>query len=153
MSLAAAPDGYVAVRAPVHRGGVRLYVALVHRLGAELALHDDIGVLEALLGVAHLKKEVVCYVRAVRRVPVISEAASPHVRVGDGGQALMKDRRLGLHRLHHIRYRAKHFVLDLNEVQRLLGDMGAGCGHRGHCVTLVQHLLACQAVVAEGIWG
>ena len=149
VALAAAPDGDVAVRPPVHGGGVRLDVALMHRLGAELALDDYVGVLEALLDVAHLEKEMVGDVGAVFGVAVIAQAAGPHGGVGDGGETLVEDGGIGFHRLQHVGHRIQHLVLDLDEFQGLLGDVGAGGGDGSHGVPLVQHLLGGQAVVAQ----
>ena len=51
-ALGAGPDGHTAIGGPLGGGDVGLDVALVHGLGLELALDDDVGLGEALLDIA-----------------------------------------------------------------------------------------------------
>ena len=62
MTLAAAPDGHLAVGVPQNGGGVGFDVTLVHRRGAEFSLHNQIGFLEPFVQVTQLEEEVVGHV-------------------------------------------------------------------------------------------
>ena len=64
-----------AVRRPVTRGCVRLYVALMNGLRRELPLHDDVGLLEPLLKVAPLELDVSCHVALDARVLSLGRTA------------------------------------------------------------------------------
>ena len=61
----------------------------------------------------------------------------------------MQQRCAGLQRLLGAEHRGQLFVFDLNEVQRLLGDVWAGGGDGGDGVPFVQRLVGSQDVVAE----
>ena len=134
---------------PVDRGGVRLNVALVNGLGAELPLNDNVGVLESLFDVAHLEQEMVGDVGAGSGIVVIPQAAGAHRGVGYGGQPLVQHGGIGLHGFQHVGHGVQNLVLDLDEIESLLGDVGAGGGYGGDGVTLVQRLVGGQTVVAE----
>ena len=59
-----------------------------------------------------------------------------------GDHVLVQDRRAGLHGLDHVDDVGKHLVVDLDELQGLLGDGGAGGRHGRHGVAFVERLLA-----------
>src|SRR5262249_55428210 len=141
----AAPDGDAAVGVPLPGGVVRLDVALVNRGGAELTLDHDGGLGEPPGDVAELKTDVLgdvgrfpgCAVgcrapgqRFRRQVGVQQRGAVGHggADVEDGGQ---------------------RFVHDVDQADRLLGDVPVDGGDGGDGVALVEHLLARQDVAAQ----
>ena len=103
---------------------MRFDIALMHGLGAKLVLDDVVGVLEALLEVAVIVMDMP---GDVGRLPALIF----HV--------IAQDRSLGLHRLHYVEHRGQHLVIDLDQVERFLGDMRAGRRHHRHAVAMVQN--------------
>src|SRR5262249_17808454 len=63
--LRAAPQFDLAVLAAGRDAALRLDIALVHRLGVVFVLDDDVGLLEARLGVAHGEVEPLAHVRGL----------------------------------------------------------------------------------------
>ena len=112
VALGRHPDVGLAVLRHAGDAGVRLDVALVHGLGGELALDDDVGLLEAGRDVAQHELDALGDVggRLGRRL----DAGRDHV--------LVQQRRAGLHRLDHVDDVRQHLVVDLDQLQRLLGD-------------------------------
>ena len=60
----------------------------------------------------------------------------------------MQDRRVGLHGLAHVEHGRQHFVFDLDQRQRFLGDMRVGRADGCHRMTEVEHFVARQHVIA-----
>ena len=152
MSLAAAPDSNAVVGGPQRRGGMGFDVALMHRLGTELPLYNDVGFREALLDIAGLEEEVVGDVGALAGVVLRPKAAGSHVGVGRVGKPLMEDRRVVLHGFQYVNHGGQNLVVHVNQLQSLFRDM---CGSRGHgCnrVSLVQGFIGRHTVVAEKLW-
>ncbi len=58
-----------------------------------------------------------------------------------GAQVVVQDRRAVGHRLAHVEDRRQHLVLDLDQVEGVLGDVRVGRGDGGDGVAAVQHLL------------
>ena len=126
-----------------------LDVALVHRLGAELPLHHQVGGGEAGLDVAQLVEVPVGHVAHLAGIALAQQSAGPHVGVVQVGQPLVDQRRVVAHRLQHVGDRLQDFVINLDERQGQFGLVGAVRGHRGDGMALVQGLLRGQAVVAQ----
>ena len=130
--LARAPELALAVGVEARDAGVRLDIALVHRRGLEGHLDDLVGRREARLDVAHLVFDALRDVRRLLRRRI--DAAGDHV--------VEQERRIGLHRLVDVDDVRQHLVVDLDQLQRLLGDGGAGGRHGGDRMALVEHFLA-----------
>ena len=150
--LAAAPDGNVAVGGPQRRGGMGFDVALMHRLGAELPLHNDVGFREPLIDIASLKEEVVGDVGTLAGVVVRPEASRPHVRVGSVGQPLVEDRRVVFHSFQHVDHSGQNLIVYVNQLQCLLRDVRGSRGHGRNRVSLVQGFVGSHTVIAEELW-
>ena len=132
MALGRDPDLRLAVGVGAREAGVRLDIALVHGRRLEAHLHDFVGRGEARGDVAHLVLDALRDVRGLRRRGL--DAAGDHV--------LEEERRVGLHRLIDVDDVRQHLVVDLDQLQRLLGDGRGGRGDGGDGVALVEHLLA-----------
>ena len=137
------PDRDVPVRRPRRRRAVRLDIALMHRLGAEVPLDDHVRFGERLLTVAPLEQQPRCDVTALAGVRAPREPRRQRVR----RHILVEERRAGRHRLVHRHERVEDFILHVDQVERLLRDMRAHRHHRDHRVALVQDLLAGQVVL------
>ena len=61
----------------------------------------------------------------------------------------MQQHRLRLHGCHGVHDMGQDFILDLDEVSGLLGDVARGGGDGGHGLTVEQHLIPGQHFVAE----
>ncbi len=136
--LGAAPDVKLAILVPEGADGVRLDVALVHRGGVVLVLHDHVGLGKSLLHVAHLEGEARSDVGGLA-------GGLPHAA---GEQVLVQQRGVVLHGIHHVHHRGQVLVLHPDELDGLLGHVGVDSGHRRHGMALVEHLVAGQDVVA-----
>ena len=132
MALRRHPHVGLAVLRHARHAGVRLDVALVHRLGRERALDDEIGLLEAGGDVAQHELDALGHVRG--RLGRGVHAGREHI--------VMQQRRARLHGLDHVDDVRQHLVVDLDELQRPLGDLGAGGGHCRDRVALIERLLA-----------
>ena len=123
--------------APVDGADVGLDVALVDGGRVELPLDYDVRPGEAFLQVAVLVLDVKGHVRRV---------VGKLVRVEEVGRVLgfqvveQHGRALG-HALRGGGDRGQHLVVDLDQPERLLGDVGIGRRHAGHRMALVQRLL------------
>ncbi len=91
---------------------MRLDIALMHRLGGEVALDNNVGRLEACLDVAKLELDPLGDIR--RLVRRWLDALREHV--------VMQDRRVILHRFVDIDDVRQHLVIDLDQIDRLVGD-------------------------------
>ena len=118
---------------------MRLYVALVNRARAKLALYHHVGLPKALFHIAQRVLLVGCDIRAARRVIA-------HRR---GGHVGMQDGRVGFHSVFHVGDGGQDFVPDVNERQRLFGGVGAGGGDGGDGMAFVERLVRRQEVVAR----
>ena len=145
MSLAAAPDGHVAVGAPVRGCGVRLYVALVHGLGLELSFDHNIGLFKAGFDVSQPELEAVGHVCLFRSV---APGAGSERGAVQGQEALVQDRRIVSHCVLDAQDVGQDFVVHVDQVQRLLRRSGIGCGHGCYHVALVEGLLTGDDVAA-----
>ena len=132
VALRRGPDLGDAAVGVVRDRGLRLDVALVRRLGAELALDDDVGLGETGVDVAELGGQ---HGREVRRL-------GRRRRDALGDLVLVQQRRVGGHRLLDVDDVRQHLVLDLDQLQRALGDQLRGGGDGSDGVAVVQHLLA-----------
>ena len=149
MPLSTAPDGEVAVGAPVGRGGLGLDVALMYRFSAVFPLHDYICLFEPLLRVTYLEDEAAGDVAGLSGVAVVPVAAWTHIGVDKVGKPFVKDWGVFFHGIEDVHYGGEYLVLHLNGRQSFLGQMGAGGGHGRHRMSLVQHLVDCHAVIAH----
>jgi hypothetical protein len=112
--------------------GVRLDVALVHRLGRERALYDEVRLLEAGLDVADSELDALGDVGGL---------LGRRLHAGRY-EVLVQQRRVRLHSLDDVDDVRQHLVIDFDQLQGLLGDGGAGGGHRRHRMALEEDLLA-----------
>ena len=118
---------------------MRLDVALVHRRRVELALDHDFRRGQSFLEVAELELEVLGDVRRLAR--------GFTQRFGD--QVVVHKRRIVAHGFTHVDHDRQWLVIHLDEVERFLGNLRAGRGHRGHGMPLVKHLVPGERVVAQ----
>ena len=145
MPLAAAPDCHVSVARPVGGGGVRLYVALMDGAGGELALDDYVRLRESVLDVADAELEPVGEIGRSVGVPPSARSA---VRAVHREQALVENRRAVRQRVLGAQNGGQDFVIDVDEVERALGDGGVSGGDGGDGVSDIQRLLAGDYVAA-----
>ena len=131
MPLARGPDLALAVGVDAGHAALRLDIALMHGRGLERHFDDLVGVLEAGLDVAERKHSALCNIGRRRRR---FDAAGDHV--------LKQQGRIRLHRLVDVDDVRQHFVVDLDQRQRLVGDRLAGGRHGGDRMALIEHLLA-----------
>ena len=109
---------------------MRLDIALMHRLGGVSALDDDLGVLEAGFGVALFESHDFRDIRRLRRLRI--DARGEHVVVQNGCV-------VG-HRLFDVDDERQHFVFDVDQRQRRVGDRLRGGGDGGDRMALIQRL-------------
>ena len=117
---------------------MRLDVALVRHRGLELALEDHVRFAEAGVQVALGELQMR---RGVAGVVALGTVHRGRV------QAVVKQRRAVHHRIADIEHRRQQLVLDLNQFERVLGDVVVGGRHRGDGVSLVEHLVRRDDVV------
>ena len=129
VALAGHPQQDVAVLAPAGDAGVRFDVALVDGSAVELVLDDDVGGGETRLDVAGVEHVGVGDVGGRRRFVAV-------------GAQLGVDDHLALRGLPHVGDVRQHLVVDLYQVERLVGDGGRGGRHRGDRLALVAHVAA-----------
>ena len=144
--LGADPDVDLAVLAPQRCAVVRLDVALVVHRRVELALEDDVRLGEAGVEVA------LCELDALRDVGgavavLLGALGAEEAEDLLGRDALVDDRRVFRHRVLHVHHRLEHLVLDLDEVEGVLGDVGVVRGDGGHGVAAVERLVGGEDVV------
>ncbi len=130
MALGGAPHFGLAVLGIAGDAGLGLDIALVHGLGLEVVLDDDVGLLEALLNIAHGVFDALGHVGGL---------------VGLGIDALGKDiiaqqRRVRLHRLHDVHDMGQDLVFDLDQLDRLAGNGGGRGGDGGDRMAVIEHL-------------
>ena len=144
VALAAGPDGHRAVGAPLRRGRVRFDVALVHRAGVKLPLHDDIRLGEPGVGVAQPELEAVGYVAwlAFRVAP----SALPQVGVGQRDQPVVQKGGVLAHGVVGVQHWRQHFVVNVQGRQGFFRCSCRRCRNRGDGVADVQGLLPCHHV-------
>ena len=99
---------------------VRLDVALVHQLGVESVLEDEVRLTESLLHVA-----VGPVVLSKNVVDLGHWPGQPGVAI----QVRVKHRSVGFHGFQGIEHRRKLFVLHVNQQQRLFSYVGVFSGH------------------------
>ncbi len=134
--LRAAADHQAVVFVPIGDDDVRLDVRLLHLGHAVLALEDVVGFGKALLHVADVDADV--------RRQVAAGVGAGKI---DVFRLVVQDRRPGLHRLRRIEQGRQRLVLDLDQLERLLGDLLALGGHESHPVANEAH----ASVQREGI--
>ena len=132
--LRADPDRTLPVRTVLGDRVVRLDVALVDHRRIEFAFDHRLGRGKPGGQVPALELDVVGDVGVVPRA-VFALAQSGN-----------EDRGLVVHGLDHVLHVGQDFVGDLDQLDRLFGDVRAGGGHRGHDVAVVEHLVAGHAV-------
>ena len=138
-ALGATPELDLVVLVAVGDAALGLDIALVHRLGIVFALDHHIGFGEAGLHVAHPEVEPLDDVG--RRIPGALDALA--------AQMVVQDRRARLHRLDRVDHMRQQLVLDLDQLERALGDGLAGRGHRGDRMAVIEDLLARHDVARQ----
>ena len=88
-------------------------------------------------------------VAALGVVVLVQQAAGAESRVGEAGQLLVDRRGIRFHGVVSTEDRCQHLVIHLDKLQRLFSDVGAGGGHCGDGVPLVERLATGQHVHAE----
>ena len=139
VALGRAPDVGLAVLGNAGDAGMGLDIALVHGLGLERALDDQVGGGEALVDVAERDLDAGGDVR--RLVGRVVHAA--------GAQMVVQDRRVRRHRRDDVRHVRQHLVVHRDQLEGALGDRGAGRGDRGDGVAVIEHLVVGDDVVGE----
>ena len=117
---------------------MRLDVALVHRLGLEAALDDDVGRSEPGLDVAQCVLELAGDVRRRGRTRLGADVA--HVLVQNG--------RARPHGLVNVDHPRQDLVVDLDQLEGLGGDPARCCGDRCHGMARVECLVARHDIAA-----
>ena len=132
MALGGGVDLDLAVLGVARERGLGLDIALVHGLGVEFALDDEVRLREALLHVALGEIEHLGEVGRLlrRRVDAL------------GDLFLVQQRRVFGHRLHGVDHMRQHLVIDLDQSGRAPRDGVRGSGHGGDRVAVIEHLLA-----------
>ena len=125
--------------ADAHEARVRFDVALVHRLGPEVPLDDDIRLGESVVDVAERDRHAARDVRRGVRRRVVAVRAQEVVQHG----------RVGLHRFVHVEDPGQGFVVDLDQLQRRLGGLRRRRRDRRHRVSGVERLVAGHDVAAH----
>ena len=123
--LAADPDVHTAAVVDVDEHCLRLDVALVDALRHVGVLDDQIGLGEATLQVAFFEKG---FVVGIGRLRHLLREADVGVEVG------MQYRRVVLERCERFKHCRQFFVLDLNHLERALGDVLVVSGDGGHAL-------------------
>ena len=134
--LGAGANHQPVVLIPPRQHDVRLDRRLLHLLHRVLALEDMGGLGQCGLHVAVIDMQVVDEV-ALRIVNF------------DGVRLIMHFRRAGLHGCHRVKHGGQHLVLDLDQLQRLLQDLGRLGGDDGDAVADMAHLVV-QADLVVG---
>ena len=116
-----------------------LDVPLVHGGGGELPLDDHVGPGEALFDISRLL--LVVAIDIALFAGVLAKLA--------GGAVLVEERGALLHGLAHVDYGGQRLVHDLDQIDRLLGDVRAGGSDRGHGVAFVEHLAGGQGILGD----
>ena len=137
VALRGHPQFALAVGTDAREARVRFDVALVRLFGLVAALDDDVGLREAGLDVAVSELGFLRDVRRLRRLRF--DAGGADVR--------LHDRRVRLHRLVDIGDVRQHFVVDLDQLQRLARRFGIDRGDRRNRVSVVQRAAARHAVL------
>ena len=106
VALTAAPNVGATILANAHQTGVRLDIALMHGLGFEAALDDDVGRGEAGIAVPQFVLELAGDVRCRCHTRLVADAA--HVLVQDG--------RPRLNRFIDVDHPGQDLVIDLDEL-------------------------------------
>ena len=125
---------------------VRLDVALVGHRGLELALEDDVGVGEALFHVAELEAQMARRVRGALGAVGAGHEARGHLR---GAHVLVQLRRALGHRLVDAHHRVERLVDDVDQRERVLGDVRVGRADGGDGMPGVERLVRGEHVVAH----
>ena len=132
MTLAGRMDGDLPIRGIGGEAGMRLDVSLMHGLRGVAALDDDLGVLEARFDVALLEGDDLGDVGRRGRL-----------RVDPGGEQVgVQHRRIRRHRFLDVDHERQHFVLHVDQFQRLVSDQLRHCRDGGHGMAFIQHLVA-----------
>ena len=139
MPLGRSPQFRLAVRAIARKAGLRLDIALVHRLGVELALDDHLGLRESRGDVAAAVLQAFGHVGGPLRLRL-----DPYRIL-----AFVQQRGARLHRLDHVDHMRQHLVFDLDQRQRRLRHRFGGRRHRRHRMAVVEHLLARHHVARD----
>ena len=146
VGLRAHPDVDLAVLAPQRGAVVRLDVALVVHRRVELALDHDLGVAEPGIEVAVRELDAL---RDVRGARAVGRGAAGAEEAKDllGHDVVVNHRRLGRHRILHVRNGLERLVLDLDQVERVFGDVRVSRGDRRDRVPAVERLVRGEDVV------
>ena len=130
LALARAPDRGLAVGCDRNHAGMRLDIALVHRLGRVAPLDDDFGFAEPGLDIALGEAHHLRNVGGLGRLGVDAR----------GEDVVMQQRRVRRHRRLDIHDVRQYLVFDLDQIKRLIGDRRGDGGDRGHRMPLVERL-------------
>ena len=155
-ALGARPDRDAAVRVAVGDRGVRLDVALVDHRHAVGLLEDEVG-LGASPRPRRRARARACWAMlgalVVRLALGGGDAGVGQRLAGVGLGALVGHaRRVRLHRLERVDGGRQHLVLDLDQVERLVGDGQLVGGHGGHRLAGEDHAVDRQHGVARASW-
>ena len=149
VALAAGVDGQAAVVVPHGGAAVGLDITLVHGGGGHTALHDDVGVGETGVEVAHAELEVVGGVGTARGIVLVQHATGARAGSVEGSESLMNQRGVVSHGLPSVHHRRKHLEFDVDQVQGFLGGVSADRGDGGNGVAFVKGLVLGHDVVAQ----
>ena len=122
---------------------MRFQITLMHRRRHVAAFDDDIGLAQCCRGIASAEHDFLSDVRRHR---------------GLGGQTLgvqvvVQQRRVGRHRRFNLNHMGQHFVVNLNQAQRFIGNARTGCRYRCDRMANIQYFIArhyVQADIAQG---
>ena len=134
--LRARPDGEEPVGVPLRQHRVRLEIALVDHRDAVGVLDDQVGLGESLGHVAAMEVGLLGDVDGLGGLGLALRRGDAGVGQGLAGVGLgarvRHRRRAGLHRQQRVDGDREHLVLDLDQVQRFLGDRQLVRRHGGH---------------------
>ena len=109
----------------------------------------DVGFLKPLSQVPQPELKSVGYVGALFSVVVGTNAPGSRGGVVQISQPLVDQGSIFFHRLLGAEHRGQDLILDMDERQGFLGNMGVVCRHPCHGVSLVEHLVPGQDVIAH----
>jgi hypothetical protein len=123
-------DRNLSVRRIGRQARMRLDIALMHRLRGVAAFDDDVGFLEAGFNITLLEADDLGDVGRLGRLWLDAR----------GEEVIVQDRRAGSHRVLDVDHERQHLVLNVDEVERLIGDRLRGGGDGGNRMAFIQRL-------------
>ena len=142
--LRAGPDVDAVAGFPLGDGDVGFHRHVLHRRVGVLALDDPLRFGEALFDVALAALGQIGDVRAgLRREGRLDKVVAREIR--------MHQRRAGRERVHVVEDRRQHFVFDLDELDRRVGDRPRVGGHRRHRFAEVPDFVLGQNVLVDHV--